>query len=156
MIHIYGIAAALAFLIIATKITFFIKAKRVRIEDQFIASEFISKELIVFLEKADDAYILTHETIEISYFSKYVSNNACLGVLEAIYKNPPLLFGTKRYRKRSWSYIKQDKNGILLQKKITHTQIEVKKGIKIALGDEIVEVWRISFNLKVFTVEDIS
>ncbi|MDQ0885063.1 hypothetical protein QFZ81_000151 [Paenibacillus sp. V4I9] len=119
-------------------------------------SELISKELFEFLEKADDAYILTHEAIEISFFSKYATSHVCNEVMESIYKNPAKLFGTKKYRERIWCVMQQQKNEIVLRKEISHKRIKVRKGIKVALGDDMVEYWTISHGADGFLVEDVS
>jgi hypothetical protein len=152
MIHIYIVViGALAFLVSIIFIKLFRPKKAI-----IGLSEHGSKELIDFLEKADDAYILTHETIEISYFSKYASNAVCNEILEAIYKNPAKLFGTKNYRTRTWSIVEQEQDVIVLRKEIFHRNIEVKKGIHIALGDEIIEEWRISLGPNGFLIVQIS
>jgi hypothetical protein len=129
------------------------KFTKVKIKDLTMLA---SSDLLDFLEKADDAYILTYETSEIMYFSKYASSAVCHQVLDAIHKNSDRLFGTKKYRKRTWSIIEQKKNEILLRKVVTQKKIEVKYGIKVALGDEIIETWRVSLNPSGYLVEDVS
>lgn len=118
--------------------------------------EGISQELYEFLEKADDAYILTHETAEISCFSKFANSSVCNEVLEAIYKNPAKMFGTRNYRDRTWSVIEQRRNEMILRKEIVHRAIEVKKGISITLGDHLIEYWKISLKPSGFLVEEVS
>lgn len=116
----------------------------------------ISPELYEFLEQADDAYILTHESAEISCFSKYANSSVCNEVIEAIFKNPAKMFGTKNNRERTWSLIGQYSNEILVRKEITHSPIEVKRGIRITLGDHMVEVWKVSSGPRGFLVEDVT
>ncbi|WP_268624624.1 hypothetical protein [Paenibacillus alvei] len=115
----------------------------------------ISSDVYDFLERADDAYILTHESIEISYFSQYATSTLCNEILESIYKNPPKMFGTRKYRVRTWSVLTYEDQGVLLRKELTHIPIKVRRGIKVALGDDMVEFWKISFLSNGYRVEEV-
>ncbi|WP_115995637.1 hypothetical protein [Cohnella lupini] len=118
-------------------------------------SELIPPELYDFLEEADDAYILTHQTAEISSFSKYASNSVCNEVLEGIYKKPAKMFGTKNYRDRTWTVIDRQEDEIVLRKEIAHRSIKVKKGIRLTLGDHMIELWTVSLHSRGYLIEEV-
>lgn len=108
--------------------------------------------LIRFVEQADDAYILTHATKNIMYFSKFASSRVCNEVMEFIYRNPPKMFGARKQRQRKWSVLAMERHGATLKKTITHRPVKVKRGMKIKLGDDMVEYWDIAFTSKGFRV----
>jgi len=116
----------------------------------------VSGELFHFLEQADDAYILTHETLEIRFFSPYATNSVCNEIMEAIYQKPPKMFGTRRFRRRSWSIVKHNGSDIVVRKEIVHKPIVMKKGIRVALGDDMVELWTIACNAHGFVVKQVT
>ncbi|WP_379356636.1 MULTISPECIES: hypothetical protein [unclassified Paenibacillus] len=109
--------------------------------------------LIAFVEKADDAYILTHATLDIMPFSKFASSKASNELIEFLYRNPPKMFGSKKHRKRSWEVESYKGDSIFLKKTITHRQVKVKRGIKIKLGDDLTEYWEIAVRPNGFRVE---
>lgn len=112
--------------------------------------------LIKFVEKADDAYILTHATLDIMYFSKFASSRVCNELIEFLYRNPPKMFGSKKFRKRDWYILDYQKNAITLKKTITHQYVKVKRGMKIKLGDDMVEYWDISIESNGFRVQAVN
>lgn len=116
----------------------------------------IDKELLLFLEKADDAYIKTHETVDIQYFSKFATHSLCNQVLDDIHKKPPKMFGIAKHRERKWRLVTEEKNEFTFEKNITHRHIQVKKGIIITLGDDMNEVWLVSNSPKGFLVRDVT
>ncbi|MFB9277194.1 hypothetical protein [Cohnella cellulosilytica] len=106
--------------------------------------ELISAELFGFLEEADDAYILAHETTQIGRFGKYATETVCHGLMESIYKNPSRMFGTRKYRRRSWNVVAHDPEWIVVCKRLSHVPVNLGKGIHTALGDDSVEIWTIA------------
>jgi len=104
--------------------------------------------LIAFANKADDAYILTHATLDIMPFSKFATGKVCNELIEFLYRNPPKMFGSKKHRKRTWTVMAYNDSLITLKKEITHRQVKVKRGMRIKLGDEMVEYWDIAVTAK--------
>jgi hypothetical protein len=150
---IYVVPSACALMAIAFSLLLRPKAKQ---RESSKSDALDSKALMLFLEKADDAYILTHEAVDISFFSKFASTRVCNQIIDDIHKKPPKLFGTKNYRHRRWSVISQEKDKITVQKEITHKHIEVKRGIRVALGDDMIESWCITLNPNGFCIEEVS
>ncbi|MCD1257390.1 hypothetical protein B5M42_000885 [Paenibacillus athensensis] len=116
----------------------------------------VTGELLHFLEKADDAYILTHETLEIRFFSRYATNLVCNEIMEAIYQKPPKMFGTRRFRHRSWSIVTQNGSELVVRKELVHKPIVMKKGIRVALGDDMVELWTITCHTHGFIIKQVT
>ena len=112
--------------------------------------------LIQFVERADDAYILTHATMDIMHFSKFASGKACNELIEFLYRNPPKMFGSKKHRKREWYIMAHEQKSITLKKVITHRHVKVKRGIKIKLGDEMVEYWHVAITPAGFRVNAVN
>ncbi|RJX39137.1 hypothetical protein D3P09_16730 [Paenibacillus pinisoli] len=102
--------------------------------------------LIAFANKADDAYILTHATLDIMPFSKFATGKVCNELIEFLYRNPPKMFGSRKHRMRTWTVMEYDAARVVLKKEITHRQVKVKRGMRIKLGDEMVEYWDIAMD----------
>ncbi|WP_138755923.1 hypothetical protein [Paenibacillus sinopodophylli] len=112
--------------------------------------------LITFLEKADDAYILTHETMDIMLFSKFASSRVCNDLIEFLYRNPPKMFGSRKHRQRNWNIIEYSQHEISIKKTIMHRHVEIKRGMKIKLGDDMVEYWDIAITSGGFRIHAIN
>ncbi|THF73920.1 hypothetical protein [Cohnella fermenti] len=115
-----------------------------------------SAQLLAFLEAADNAYILTHLRKEISYFSKYAAHSVCNEVIDWIFKNPPKMFGTPRSRTRTWTVLDRDPERLIVRKQVLQHQIEVRRGMKVALGDDMVELWNVSRSSGGYLVTEVS
>lgn len=142
---------SLAFISIITTVIFHKREKKCTHNEQ----NFDYSALINFLEKADDAYILTHATLNIMYFSKFACSRACNDLIEFLYRNPPKMFGSRKTRQREWYIVEQLDHAITLRKSITHRQVKVKRGIKIKLGDDMTEYWEISIRPAGYQVKSI-
>jgi hypothetical protein len=116
----------------------------------------ISEDLLEFLENADDAYILAHETTEIGRFSRFAAGEVCHELLEGIFKNPPKMFGTRKYRRRRWSVIEHDPDWMVIRKQVYHVPVKASKGIYVALGDEMEEIWTISCLERGYRIVDVN
>jgi hypothetical protein len=121
----------------------------------YCGSDHVFAGLLEFLTEADEAYIRTHETSEIQYFSKFAAHSACHEVMETIFKKPPLLFGVKKHRRRTWTVLEEGEEGILLRKELTHIPVKIKRGLRMPLGDRLIETWRVSFQESGFLVEEV-
>lgn len=112
--------------------------------------------LMKFVEKADDAYILTHATLDIMYFSKFASGKACNELIEFLYRNPPKMFGSRKHRRRSWDVLAHGERYVVLKKSISHRQVKVKRGMRIKLGDDMIEYWEIAVTSSGFEVQAVN
>ncbi|WP_027088422.1 hypothetical protein [Cohnella panacarvi] len=116
----------------------------------------IHDELYRFLEYADDGYILAHETDQISFFSPYASPAVCHAVMDRIHHSPAKMFGTRSLRIRTWRVCKAGDGYYLVRKNITHRTVQAKQGLRIALGDDMEEVWKVSVRPDGYRVEDVN
>ena len=116
----------------------------------------IQEELFRFLEYADDGYILAHETNQISFFSPYASPAVCHAVMDRIHHGPPKMFGTRSLRIRTWRVCKADDGCYLIRKSITHRTVLAKQGMRIALGDDMEETWKVSVRSDGYIVDDVN
>jgi|GEM_PF-1334958 len=116
----------------------------------------ISIFLLDYLERADDAYILTHDTENIAHFSKFASNEVCHEVMDWIWKNPRRMFGTKKHRIRKWQVVELGGDTIVVLKELTHWPVSVRRGMRFSLGDALVERWELSIREGHYRVEAIS
>ena len=114
------------------------------------------KGLIDFLEEADDAYILSHQTKQISYFSRYACDSVCTDLLDLMRSQESKLFGTKSYRERTWSVLSEEGESILVKKELTHKHVKIRKGVHVAIGEDMKEHWRIRRVKDSFTVMEIA
>lgn len=116
----------------------------------------LSESLLDYLEQADDAYILTHDTENIAHFSKFASNEVCHEVMDWIWKNPRRMFGTKKHRIRKWEVVELGGDTIVVRKELSHRPVKVRRGMRFSLGDAFVELWELSFRRGDYRVEAIS
>jgi len=106
--------------------------------------DLISDDLLEFLEQADDAYILSHLMFQIEAFSPYATGAVCNALLDDMYRKPPRMFGTKKYRRRHWSVVEHHPDWLIVRKRLTHEKVKAGRGIYIALGDDMEELWTVS------------
>jgi hypothetical protein len=116
----------------------------------------IPEELLRFLEYADDGYILAHETNQISYFSPYASTAVCHAVMDRIQHGTSKMFGTSSLRIRTWSVCKVGDGYYILRKSITHRTVLAKQGMRLALGDDMEETWKVTVRPDGFIVDDVN
>lgn len=116
----------------------------------------IQEELYRFLEYADDGYILAHETNQISYFSPYASATVCHAVMDRIHHGSSKMFGTRSLRIRTWRVCKAGDGYFLIRKSITHKTVEAKQGLRIALGDDMEETWKVSVRSTGYIVDEVN
>lgn len=98
--------------------------------------------IIVFLNKADEAYILAHKSKDIRYFIPYCTPKLSYKIDEKIQKGEEILFGISKYRIRDWD-IKEGDKVCVAYKSLNHESIKLTKDIKIAVGDRLEEEWLI-------------
>jgi hypothetical protein len=109
-----------------------------------------TKTLMQFLEEADEAYIFAHQARQINPFIKYANSTVCDNILDDIrrHNNDPKLFGTKAYRERKWKIISASSNTVTVQKDLTHKHVKIQRGVQVAIGDDMHEIWKVSIRDK--------
>lgn len=117
--------------------------------------DLISDALLAFLEQADDAYIASHHARRMDAFSRYATGALCNALLDGIFKKPPRMFGTRKYRRRRWRIVQHDPDWVVVHKQLWHLPVKVTGGIYVALGDEMEEWWTIAVREDGFKVVDI-
>ncbi|GFN30947.1 hypothetical protein [Paenibacillus xylaniclasticus] len=148
-----GIASIIAVVIIAASI---IRNSVPRFKPSIEGAPLsMSQSLLDYLEKADDAYILTHHTADIAYFSQFASNEVCNEVMDWIWKNPRRMFGTKKHRIRRWQMLQMGGDSIIVRKELTHYPVKARRGIRVSLGDDLIELWELSIRAGNYRVEAI-
>lgn len=116
----------------------------------------ISDELLDFLEKADDAYILAHESTQIGKFGKYATEEVCHEMMESIFKNPSRMFGTRKSRRRTWNVVAHDPEWVVVRKQLAHAPVKIGRGVYVALGDDVEEIWTIACSPDGYRIVDVN
>lgn len=127
-------------------------ARRARLASR---CERISDELFRFLKQADEAYILSHHERTMDAFSRYARGSLCNALLDGIFKKPPKMFGTRKLRRTSWRVVQHDPDWVQVHKRLWHEPVKVARGIYVALGDEMEELWTIAVLENGFQVVDV-
>jgi hypothetical protein len=101
--------------------------------------------LFVFLEEADDNYMLAFTAKNIDLFAKYCTIPCAQEVQNRILYFEERNFGLPNKRKRKWSIVKAEDDSILLKKELIHAR-DVKT--RITTGDDFTEYWKVIYNKK--------
>jgi hypothetical protein len=113
------------------------------------------KELISFLEEADDAYILSNKNKKPTPFCEFATKKVCDSVMHVIRTSEDLIFGDKTNMHRVWSIVWDEGTTVKVKKTINHKAIRLRGGVSISSGDTVQEYWTISKVGNDFIVEDI-
>lgn len=101
-------------------------------------------QVVQFLNRADDAYILAHDSKNIRPFAPYADPAVCTKVLSKILSGEDKYFGTSKLRKREWDVQLDGTDVAHVVKRTGHEEIKVGRGITIPLGDPDVQCWDVS------------
>lgn len=113
------------------------------------------KNLVEFLEEADEALIYAYETKHWSKLTNYVANGVILGVVEKLNSGQSTLYGIRAYRMRTWSIISRDANTFCIRKELRHQHVRLGRSIYVAIGEDKNEVWKVSNHFGKFVVDEI-
>ena len=103
-----------------------------------------SSRVVSFLDKADDAYMLSFESKNVKPLSVYADPAVCTAVLAEILSGEDRYFGASKLRKRSWEVLLDDGRKVRAIKHVGHESINCGHGMCIPLGDRETQVWDIS------------
>ncbi|MBO9596304.1 MAG: hypothetical protein J7559_00550, partial [Cohnella sp.] len=68
----------------------------------------------------------------------------------------PKMFGTGSLRIRTWRVCKEGDGYYLIRKSITHRTVLAKQGMRLALGDDMEETWKVSVSSDGYIVDDVN
>lgn len=117
----------------------------------------ISQDLYDFLEAADNAYIQMYQSKSIKTFTPYASRELLYNLADMLPEADLRLFGSDKYRRREWLLVDNSSVFFRVKKQVTYKNIELRSGIKVALGDDMEEVWtvtRVNNKYCVMNIED--
>lgn len=100
-------------------------------------------KLLEFLNKASEAYIQSFTERQMKYLSKYVSDEVIRELLPTLKQDDILFIGTPKYRETVFTIIVDDNSTLKVKRELHHKNVELKRGIKMALGDDLTEIWEI-------------
>ena len=115
----------------------------------------IETSLLNWLEIADESYIRTFQQKDVRYFEPYTTLEVSTEIYDEIMQKPERLFGTRRYRTRVWDVISKNNNDVVVKKTLTHSHIELQGGIKVPLGDNLCEMWYVTYSNNAYKVKKI-
>lgn len=100
--------------------------------------------LVALLDKMDESYIRSHQERNVTdSFFQYASDKVVSDVMDDIIYGEEKLFGTKKYRMRTWQILEDTGYFLTVRKLITHRHIKVNRSFNLSIGEDIDEIWRL-------------
>jgi hypothetical protein len=111
-----------------------------------------------FLERADEAYLLTFKQMDMSYFAKFASRNLYMMIYRSLTSERSWVGVSNKFKKVTWTMIEQDKEGSFLASKDTiFDKVNVSRQLKLSVADDYRELWGVIKSIDGnYTVERIS
>lgn len=108
--------------------------------------------IMSFLREADKAYVKALETKNVQMFEQYCTLPMSRNIEEIIGKGNLPYFGLERYRKVTWENLPEE---LHYKKNLTHEDVKVTAKVRLALGDDMVELWTVVCQDDKYKVSDI-
>ena len=100
--------------------------------------------LALFLKKADKALMLTYNTRDITYFSRYCMEDCCNKIRSAISEDTAAIFGSKKFQKVKYTLIQKTSSHYVYRRSVSFSKRLVTVSY-FTMGEDIDEIWYIRF-----------
>lgn len=112
--------------------------------DSITAEALRKAQLISLLNTIDNVYIASHQKHRVlDDFFDYASDEVISDLQDDINYGEEKLFGTSKYRVRTWEIVEDTGYFLTVQKFITHRHIKVNRSFDLAIGENFHEIWRL-------------
>lgn len=99
--------------------------------------------VIRYLNDADDHYLAMYKNRDVTLFQNYCCPKLAVKLKDMIDDHIEKEVGIKKYRHREWKVIERGEIIYAYQKDIIHDDIKLSGSLRLPLGDEFHEVWKI-------------